>query len=295
MWHGDQLDLDAYLARLGYAGRRTPTLGTLRALHRAHVLTVRWGNLDCLLHGDVPLDLGTVQDKLVRRGQGGYCFEHTVLYAAALERLGFTFTAVSGRPRMGADRIRPATHAMVLVTVEGRRWLSDIGFGTSPLDVIELVDGNEPAIEGRRFWLRHTEVTPGAEGWMLHQQDADGGWMARHTFTENPQYPADFALGNHFIATSSHSPFNRRPFLQRVRPDRTDQLDGLTWTTTAATGLAPEEERTVEPSELPELFAGPFGIDLSEEDARLLVDHVERGTHGAHGRRPAGPGRGRVR
>ncbi|MGY1437642.1 arylamine N-acetyltransferase family protein [Streptomyces reniochalinae] len=298
MWHGDQLDLDAYLARLGYEGQRTPALETLRALHRAHVLTVRWGNLDCLVHGSVPLDLAQVQDKLVRRGQGGYCFEHVVLYAAALERLGFTFTAASGRPRMGADRIRPATHAMVLVTVEGRRWLSDIGFGTSPLDIIELVDGSEPTIEGRRFWLRHTEVTPGAEGWMLHQQDADGGWMARHTFTEDPQYPADYVLGNHFIATSSHSPFNRRPFLQRVRPDRTDQLDGLTWTTTAATGLAPEEERTVEPSELPKLFADPFGIDLSEEDARLLVDHVERGGRstapdkGAPANRP-GDGTGR--
>lgn len=278
MWHGEELDLDAYLARLGHQGERTPSLETLRALHRAHVLSVRWGNLDSYLHRSVSLDLDDLQGKLVRRGQGGYCYEHVVLYAAALERLGFDFTAVSGRIRMGSAAIRPATHAMLLVTVDGRRLLSDIGFGTSPLDVLDLADGREATVEGRRFLLRHTEVTPGAAGWALHQQDGEGAWMARHTFTEDPQYPADYALGNHFIATSSHSPFNRRPFLQRVRAERTDQLDGLTWTTTPATGLSPDAERTVAPHELPELLAGVFGVDLPAAQARLLVERVEKDT-----------------
>ena len=30
------LDLDAYLARVGYAGPRVPTVPVLHALHRAH-------------------------------------------------------------------------------------------------------------------------------------------------------------------------------------------------------------------------------------------------------------------
>ncbi|KPC92951.1 acetyltransferase [Streptomyces sp. NRRL F-6602] len=276
MWHGDRLDLDAYLAHLGYEGDRAPTLETLRALHRAHVLTVRWDNLDAFLRGSVSLDLADIQDKLIRRGRGGYCFEHILLYAAALERLGFTFTGVSGRIRMGTDKILPATHAMLLVTVDGRRWLSDIGFGASPLDVIELTDGNEPVIDGRRFLLRRTEITPGADGWVLHHRDAGGGWTARHTFTENPQYPADYRLGNHFIATSSHSPFVSRPFVQRIRPERTDQLDGLTWTTTAATSLSPDEERRLEPAELPKVLADTFGQELPDAEAEYLVERTEQ-------------------
>ena len=93
MWSGERLDLDTYLARLGYEGERVPTLETLRALHRAHVLSVRWDNLDSLLHQSVSLDLDVLQGKLVRRTRGGHRFEHAVLYAAALERLGFRFTA----------------------------------------------------------------------------------------------------------------------------------------------------------------------------------------------------------
>ncbi|WP_435812490.1 arylamine N-acetyltransferase family protein [Streptomyces smyrnaeus] len=281
MWHGEQLDLDAYLARLGYEGERTPTTETLRALHRAHVLSVRWDNLDSFLYRSVSLDLADVQDKLVRRSRGGYCYEHATLFAAALERLGFDFTAVSGRVQMGAEKILPATHAMLLVGVEGRRWLCDIGFGACPLAPIELVegeDGNEVTIEGRPFLLRRTEITPGADGWALHHPDGRGGWVVRHNFTENPQYPVDYELGNHFIATSAHSPFNRRPFLQRIRPDRTDQLDGLTWTTTAATtaaGAEPDEKRTVEPHELPELLSDTFGVELSPEEAKSVVERVQ--------------------
>ncbi|WP_372351321.1 hypothetical protein [Streptomyces sp. KL116D] len=34
---------------------------------------------------------------------GRLLYEHTVLFAAALEKLGFRFTAVSGRVQLGAD------------------------------------------------------------------------------------------------------------------------------------------------------------------------------------------------
>ncbi|RII15820.1 N-acetyltransferase [Streptomyces sp. YIM 130001] len=43
----------------------------------------------------------------MRRGRGGYCYERTVLFAAALEKLGFRFTAVSARVQLGADAGTP--------------------------------------------------------------------------------------------------------------------------------------------------------------------------------------------
>src|SRR5690606_1530655 len=116
MWNSAELDLDAYLDFLEYEGERTPTLETLRSLQRAHVLSVRWDTIDGFLHRRVRLDLPSLQDKLLRRGRGGYCFEHVALFAAVLERLGFDFTAISSRVQLGADsrRPRPATHAMLL-------------------------------------------------------------------------------------------------------------------------------------------------------------------------------------
>ncbi|CCB71982.1 arylamine N-acetyltransferase family protein [Streptantibioticus cattleyicolor] len=281
MWNGERLDLDAYLDRLGYDGDRTPGLATLRALHRAHVLTLRWDNLDVILRGRVSLDLGDIQDKLVRRGRGGYCFEHVLLHAAALERLGFRFTGVQGRVLMGSDKIRPATHAMLVVEADGGRWLSDVGFGASPLEPLELVDGAGSEADGWRLLLREQEVTPGARGWALHQPGPDGGWMVRHTFTLDPQYPADYAMGNHFVATGDHSPFNRRPFLQRLFPDRLEQLDGRTLTTTRPHSPHPATVRELAPHEVPEVCRDVFGVELGRADAELVVARLRAADGGA--------------
>ncbi|WP_026930363.1 arylamine N-acetyltransferase family protein [Glycomyces tenuis] len=278
MWNSEELDLGAYLAFLKYEGDRLPTMETLRALQRAHVLTVRWGTLDSFLHREVRLDLPSVQDKLVRRGRGGYCFEHVLLFAAVLEKLGFHFTAVSGRVQLGADsrRPRPATHAMLLVELDGTRWLSDVGFGASPLEPIELADGARSEAGPWPYLLRWQEITHGSPGWAVHQigdgPEGPEGWTVRQVFTENPQYPVDFAVGNHFVASNDHSPFVIRPYVQRLRPDRLDALDALTWTTEYP-GRAPTKE-TVRPHQVPKLLDEVFGIRTDPEEAELLASRL---------------------
>jgi len=83
----EALDLDAYLARIGYDGGVDPTVETLAALHRAHVLSIPFENLDILLGRPIRLDLASLQAKLIRARRGGYCFEQNSLFAAVLERL----------------------------------------------------------------------------------------------------------------------------------------------------------------------------------------------------------------
>jgi N-hydroxyarylamine O-acetyltransferase len=279
MWSSEQLDLDAYLAHLGYQGDRTPSLETLRALQYAHVLTVRWDTLDSFLYRKVRLDVPSIQDKLVRRGRGGYCYEHAVLFAAALEKLGFRFTAVSGRVQLGADSTtpRPATHAMLIVDLDGTRWLNDIGFGASPLEPIELVDGGRSEAGPWPYLLRWQDITHGSPGWAVHQR-GDGsqgpeGWEVRQVFTQTPQYPVDYAVGNHFVATHDHSPFVTRPYIQRLGSDRHDTLDALVWTTQRP-GRDPVTE-TVRPLEVPKLLDDVFGIRTDPEEASLLVTRLK--------------------
>lgn len=275
MWSSEQLDLDAYLAHLGYEGDRAPTFETLRALQRAHVLTVRWDTIDSFLYRNVRLDLPALQDKLLRRGRGGYCFEHTMLFAAALEKLGFRFSAVSARVQLGADSTtpRPATHAMLLVDLDGTRWLIDVGFGASPLEPIELVDGGHSEDGPWPYLLRWQDITHGSPGWAVHQRGdgAEGppGWQVRQVFAETPQYPIDYTVANHFVATNDRSPFVTRPLVQRLGTDRYDLLDALEWTTQRP-GADPVSE-TVRPHEVPKLLDDVFGIRTDHEEAGLLV------------------------
>lgn len=271
MWSSEDLDLDAYLAFLDYEGDRAPTLATLRDLQRAHVLNVRWDTLDSFLYREVRLDLPSLQDKLIRRGRGGYCFEHVTLFAAVLEKLGFDFTAVSGRVQLGADqhRPRPATHAMLLVDIDGTRRLVDVGFGNSPLEPIELVDGATSEAGPWPYLLRWQEITHGSPGWAVHQRGDEESWQVRQVFTENPQYAVDYAVGNHFVASNDRSPFVIRPFVQRLRTDRYDTLDALTWTTERPGGTP--SKQTVEPRVVPKLLDDVFGIRTDPEEAALLV------------------------
>ena len=49
-WQGNaDLDISAYLARIGYDGDRTPTRQTLAAVQRAHLLAIPYENLDVQL------------------------------------------------------------------------------------------------------------------------------------------------------------------------------------------------------------------------------------------------------
>lgn len=278
-WRGDELDLDAYLERIGFDGERVATAQTLAALHRAHTTSIPFDNLEIMLGRPIVLDLHTLQDKLIRRRRGGYCYEHVTVLAAALERLGFRFTALAGRVTLGAEAKRPRTHALILVEFDDhRRWLCDVGFGRGPLEPIELIAGNEVDQDGWRLRLSSAPLGTGTEvlhpdEWTLWQRSSVDGnltWLDRHRFTLEPQYPIDYDVASHYVSTSPRSPFTTRPFVQRFAADVQHVLDGTTWTTTNPDGSC--SAREVEIRDVPALLADTFGVELVPDDAAALLN-----------------------
>ena len=272
-WDGAELDLPAYLARIGFTAPQAPTVETLRALQYAHTTTIPFENLEAVLQRPVPLDLESLQDKIVRSRRGGYCYENVGLFAAALERLGFGVTGLHGRVSMGAapGTVRPATHALLRVTTaeDERVWLCDVGFGAGPLAPLTLSpEAGEVHAGDWRFRLERTRGELGSELWVLHHFARDG-WIDRYSFTMNPQYRIDYAVGNHFVSTSPRSPFVTRPFIQRFRPDRHDIVDNTTWITEYPDGSS--EGRDLPPADLPKILAAEFDIELDATDAARLA------------------------
>ncbi|MFC5180701.1 arylamine N-acetyltransferase family protein [Actinomadura harenae] len=275
MWHGADLDLDAYLDRIGFDGERAPTLATLRALHRGHTTSIPFENLEPVLHRPVPLDVPSLQDKMVRSDRGGYCFEHAALFAAALERLGFDLTGIVGRVVLDAPEgtVRPATHALLVVRPEDddRSWLCDVGFGGGPLEPLPLEDGAESDQDGWRFRLvRLDDDEFGVRNWAMEQHGPDG-WARRHVFAQVRAYPIDFVLGSHYVATSTHSPFVTRVFAQKFTVDTLRQLDNLTLITILPDRTS--ETRELERSEFAKVLAD-FGIVPSAEDLEGILKVV---------------------
>jgi N-hydroxyarylamine O-acetyltransferase len=208
-WEVERLDLDAYLARVGVLAA-PPSRTALAVLHEAHVRAFTFDNIDVLLDQHPGVRLDAVQAKFVGRGRGGYCFEHGVLFAAALERLGYDVERRLGRV---GDPAAPRTHCVLVVTIDGDQLLADPGFGMSVLRPIPLVDGAEDDHGGWRYRLREVPVGHG-RGWALERWREEH-WEPMHTHDELPVHPVDVATGHHFTSTYPSIHFRHMLMLTR--------------------------------------------------------------------------------
>ncbi|WP_329491413.1 arylamine N-acetyltransferase [Kitasatospora sp. NBC_01246] len=258
------VDLEKYFARIGWEGESAPTAATLRSLHRAHILGIPFENLD-VVTGSVPsLDVGELQAKLVDSSRGGYCFEHSSLFAAVLDELGFGVTRLTGRVRVGAraGEVRPRTHMVLAVQVPGEsgRHLVDVGFGSigGLLEPLPMIPGEAREAAGRTHRLVVEEADGPAPVWVLQARTGEV-WEDQHAFTLDPVPAPDLTMSNWFVATYPRSPF-RRFYLQRTRTADHVRLDGKTFTHTDAAGTTTARELE-SPEELVELLASEFGIN----------------------------------
>jgi N-hydroxyarylamine O-acetyltransferase len=209
-----QLDLNAYLARIEYAEDLSPTRSVLEALHLAHTMHIPFENLDVLLGRPIPLDLASLQIKMVYGRRGGYCFEHNALFAAVLEQIGFRVCRLAARVRHGTTRVLPRTHMLLQVDVEGSPWIADVGFGGDGLlKPIPLAD-NEVVTQWAWRYRAHNE-----DGLWVLQSLIKSAWLDLYSFTQEPQFPVDFEVANYYVSTHPDSHFTQTLTAQLSTPE----------------------------------------------------------------------------
>ncbi len=198
------LDLDAYLARIGYAGPRQPTLETLRGLHQGHTHSIGFENLNPLLGLPVRLDLPALEQKLVHEGRGGYCYEQNLLFRAALLHLGFDVTGlVASVMWMLPEGVStPRTHMILRVTIDGVDYLADVGFGGPTLTgPIRLEAELEQATPHEPYRLIRQGSDFGLQSLVRHH------WQPLYRFDLQEQQHSDYEVGNWYVATHPESLF----------------------------------------------------------------------------------------
>ena len=210
------LDLDAYLARIGYSGPREPTLPVLRALHELHPAAITFEAIDCLLDRGVSLDPADIDAKLIRSGRGGYCFEQNSLFFRALQALGFEVTPLAARVRWGRPPgpPPPRTHRVTRVEIDGASWLADVGFGgcvlTAPLAL-------EPMAEQvTRHDTYRLVPFPGGVTLEVHR---DGEWLPAWDLPLEPCVEADFEMANWWTSAHPSSHFRHNLLAARTTPE----------------------------------------------------------------------------
>ncbi|WP_017973944.1 arylamine N-acetyltransferase family protein [Actinopolyspora halophila] len=257
-WRTDSVDVVRYLERIGVPWP-FPSVEALYRLHRAHVGTIPFENIDVVLEAHPGLGLNAIESKLVGSRRGGYCYEHALLFAAVLERLGFTVSRHIARVQ--PDHPGPYTHMMLVVSVEGDDYLADVGFGAGVLDPIPLRDGEVVDQAGWPHRLRRDGA-----GWTL-EKHARKGWEALHTFDRAPARPVDYEVAHHYTATHPDSPFVGKPVVMRIEQGRVRKLVGTELVVESPEGELARE--TVSGARLGETLR-ELGVELTEEELRSL-------------------------
>ena len=196
------LDFDAYLRRIGLDPADKPAW---RAVHRAHATTIPFENLDS--HRGIPISLeqADLERKLVASRRGGYCFEHNLLLASALEHMGLKVEPMLARVSVGGAprETRPAGHLVLRATDgDGRQWHADVGFGLGTL--LDPIPFGPAGVHEQSGWSFQV-VEDGDE--LALQTLGPAGWTDVYFFPPRPAFRIDIEVGNWWTCTNPASPF----------------------------------------------------------------------------------------
>jgi N-hydroxyarylamine O-acetyltransferase len=253
-------DLDAYFQRIGYSGERAPTLDTLRAIHVRHAEAIPFENLNPLMRWPVRLDIESLQQKLVRDGRGGYCFEQNWLLTHVLTALGFKVIGLAARVMWQAPEgvVPPRSHMLLRINLDEQSYIADVGFGgltlTGPL---RLERGTEQSTPHEPFRLA------GAGEEFVMEARIAGNWKPLYRFTLQEQLLPDFEVTNWYLSNHPNSRFVNGLIAARSTPDRRYALNNNEFAVHHLNGGT--ERRTLKSvAEMRDMLAGSFRVNLPE-------------------------------
>lgn len=180
-----------YLALLGIE-QAAPSLDAFTRLVQAHVFAVPFENVTALLRrrdhptGPVPPpDPAGLLAGWEQRAGGGVCFEIAMMVARLLTALGYRAHLVLGQISL------PFGHNAVVVELDGRQYLVDLGNGAPIFEPIPLGEPFEVHRHGLSFRFRAGD-TPHA---LIQDRMIDGAWNAHCLYSLLPAHDADRDAG----------------------------------------------------------------------------------------------------
>ena len=215
------MDVQAYLRRIDYQGSLTPgvyrpSVDLLRSLHRAHLFTVPFENLDIHLGREIVCDESRILHKIVNENRGGFCYELNGAFAVLLRALGFRVTLLSCRVARQDGSYGPEFDHLTLRVDLEEPWLADVGFGECFLEPLRLESRAEQPQNGRVYRLTSRMTSPASSDALFGLEVmAEGRWREEYEFTLQPRELPDFAGMCHYHQTSPESHFTRQRICSR--------------------------------------------------------------------------------
>ncbi|MBA0220783.1 arylamine N-acetyltransferase [Stenotrophomonas maltophilia] len=271
-----QLDVPRYLQRLQLDAPPSLDLAGLTLLVQRHNALLPFETLSSLLRDAVPIDLDSVQHKLLDQQRGGYCFELNGGLLALLQAVGFDAQPLSARVLLAAQDDAPTarTHLLLRVHVEGEDWLVDAGFGgLTPTVPLRLYETAPQATPHESFQLQQLA---GEDDFVLSAQAGDA-WRAMYRFDLRPPAPIDNVVANWYVCTHPDSGFPGQLRASLAGPDWRRTIGSGNYTEYRP-GQAPLKRPLRDAADVRHVLQSAFGLRVPD-DARLdpaITDWLQR-------------------
>lgn len=199
-------NLQDYFDRIGYHDQPAANITTLQALMRCQLFSVPFENLDVQAGKVVSMVPEDIVDKIVYRRRGGYCYEVNALFAMALQALGFKYQLLAARPMFYPVR-RPKTHMVLVVYIDQRAWLCDLGFGSYGIRAPMALDVLDSEVMQENDCFKLIVTSPGQ---FLLNARLEGIWQPQFEFDLTPWEFIDFSPANYMNSTHPDAIFVRQ-------------------------------------------------------------------------------------
>jgi N-hydroxyarylamine O-acetyltransferase len=248
------MDVETYLRRIEYDGPRQPTAATLRALHRQHLFTVPFENLDIPLGTRICLDLDGLYKKIVLGRRGGFCYELNGLFCELLRELGFRVQMLSARVRREDGGFGPEFDHMLLRVDLDEPWLVDVGFGDSFVDPIVFHAGGADQVDGHSYL-----VLPMDDEWQLLREDPKGR-VPLYAFRDLAHELDDYRAMCAHHQSSPESHFTKSWICSRATPEGRITIANMRLIVTQ--GMQRDETELTSEEQLRRCLKDLFGVQL---------------------------------
>lgn len=248
--------VQGYLKRLDWQGELRADKACLDRLIYLHQCAVPFEDLD-IMAGRLPvkLDRDSLYEKIVVKKRGGFCFELNGLFVLLLRAVGFEARSCICRVAANRTDLGALTHEAVLVKLDGKRYLCDVGLGGPMAPFAVELSEERQTVFGETYWIEPTH-----EGWFFQRRQGENP-EGDPVIIFSPQafLPQDFEPMCQFLTNDPTRVFRVHRMVNRRAKDGYRNLRDNTLVVRDGDG---RREITFTDEELPEILRQWFDLEL---------------------------------
>lgn len=203
------MDVQVYLDRINFEDTIALHKNVLFKLQRKHLLNIPFENLDIHYNRKIKLSVPAIYQKIINEKRGGFCYELNGLFHSLLKQIGFNAKLISARVHIKDDDYSPEyDHLAIIVNLENKQFLVDVGFGKFSLEPLKLEMNQTISDSFGKFQFDKFNK----EYYRINEVK-DTNVLPQYIFKNEERKLSEFTKRCEFHQTSEHSHFTKKKLI----------------------------------------------------------------------------------